>query len=115
MGLRRAAQEEAVGRPLPEVERISRGEVKHVAKLARLKITEPEADAYQKELNAVLEHFEALQELDTENVEPMSHVLEIKNVWREDEPRKSSKAESLMANAPNEESGYFKVPKILEG
>ena len=115
IGLRRAAQEDAVGRPLPEVERISRGEVKHVAKLARLKITDPEADAYQKELNAVLEHFEALQELDTENVEPMSHVLEMKNVWREDEPRKSSKAESLMANAPEEESGYFKVPKILEG
>jgi aspartyl-tRNA(Asn)/glutamyl-tRNA(Gln) amidotransferase subunit C len=41
--------------------------------------------------------------------------LEIKNVWREDEPRKSSQAESLMANAPKEESGYFKVPKILEG
>jgi aspartyl/glutamyl-tRNA(Asn/Gln) amidotransferase C subunit len=89
--------------------------VKHVARLARLKITDPEADAYQKELNAVLEHFEALQALDTENVEPMSHVLEIKNVWREDEPRKSSQAESLMANAPKEESGYFKVPKILEG
>ncbi|MGD9318460.1 MAG: aspartate--tRNA ligase [Desulfobacteraceae bacterium] len=115
IGLRGAAQEDAVGRPLAELERISIGEVKHVAKLARLKITDPEADAYQKELNAVLEHFEALQELDTENVEPMSHVLEMKNVWREDEPRKSSEAESLMANAPNEESSYFKVPKILEG
>jgi aspartyl/glutamyl-tRNA(Asn/Gln) amidotransferase C subunit len=89
--------------------------VKHVAKLARLKITDSEADAYQKELNAVLEHFETLQELDTENVEPMSHVLEIRNVWREDKPGKSKKAESLMENAPNKESGYFKVPKILEG
>jgi aspartyl-tRNA synthetase len=115
IGLRRTAQEDALGRPFAEVERISRGEVKHVAKLARLKITDPEADAYQKELNAVLQHFEALQELDTEDVEPMSHVLEIKNVWREDEPRKSSQAESLMANAPEEESRYFKVPKILEG
>ncbi|MGD8228538.1 MAG: aspartate--tRNA ligase [Desulfobacteraceae bacterium] len=115
IGMRGAAQEEAVGRPLQGLERISRGEVKHVAKLARLKITDSEADAYQKELNAVLEHFEALQELDTENVQPMSHVLEMKNVWREDEPRRSSKAKSLMANAPNEESGYFKVPKILEG
>jgi aspartyl-tRNA synthetase len=115
IGMRGAPLEDAVGRPTVEVERISRGEVKHVAKLARLKITDPEADAYQKELNAVLQHFEALQELDTENVEPMSHVLEMKNVWREDEPRKSSRAESLMANAPEEESGYFKVPKILEG
>jgi aspartyl-tRNA synthetase len=113
IGLRRPAQEDVAARAFVEPERISRGEVKHVAKLARLKITEPEADAYQKELNAVLEHFEALQELDTEDVEPMSHVLEIKNVWREDEPRKSEKPESLMANAPNKESGYFKVPKIL--
>ncbi len=111
--LRRSAQEDVAAHPFVESERISRGEVKHVAKLARLKITEPEADAYQKELNAVLEHFETLQELDTENVEPMSHVLEIKNVWREDEPRKPEKPESLMANAPEKESGYFKVPKIL--
>ncbi len=115
IGSRRPAQEDMVGRPLAESERISRGEVKHVAKLARLKITDPEADAYQKELNAVLEHFEALQELDTENVEPMSHVLEMKNVWREDKLSKPQKAESLMANAPVKESGYFKVPKILEG
>ena len=62
IGLRRPAQEDMVGRPLAEYERISRGEVKHVARLARLKITDPESDAYQKELNAVLEHFEALHE-----------------------------------------------------
>jgi aspartyl-tRNA synthetase len=115
IGLRRPAQEDGSRRAIAESERISRGEVKHVAKLARLKITDPQADAYQKELNAVLEHFETLQELDTENVEPMSHVLEIKNVWRDDKPSESKKSESLMANAPNKESGYFKVPKILEG
>jgi len=115
IGLRRPAQEDVARRAFAESERISRGEVKHVAKLARLKITDSEADSYQKELNAVLEHFETLQELDTENVEPMSHVLEIRNVWREDKPGKSKKAESLMENAPNKESGYFKVPKILEG
>ena len=86
-----------------------------MAKLARLKLADAEAESYQKELNAVLEHFETLQELDTESVEPMSHVLELKNVWREDKPNQTKKTDSLLANAPTEESGYFKVPKILEG
>jgi aspartyl-tRNA synthetase len=96
-------------------EKISLQEVKHVARLARLRITDAEAESYQKELNAVLEHFETLQELDTENVEPMSHVLEMKNVWREDRPGKAKKPDSLLENAPVKESDYFKVPKILEG
>ncbi|UCF56494.1 MAG: Asp-tRNA(Asn)/Glu-tRNA(Gln) amidotransferase subunit GatC, partial [Deltaproteobacteria bacterium] len=113
--LRRPAQEDVTGRALAESERISKGEVKHVAKLARLRIADSEADAYQKELNAVLEHFETLQELDTEEGVPMSHVLELKNVWREDKPSKSKKTDSLLANAPMEESHYFKVPKILKG
>jgi len=111
----RAAKEGVVRRPLAELERISKGEVKHVAKLARLKLVDAEAESYQKELNAVLEHFETLRELDTESVEPMSHVLELRNVWREDKPNQTMKTDSLLANAPMEESGYFKVPKILEG
>jgi len=96
-------------------ERISREEVAHVAKLARLRLSDEEARAFQKDLNAVLEHFATLQELDTDRVEPMSHVLEIKNVWREDTPGKSKEAEALLRNAPMKESGYFKVPRILEG
>jgi len=111
----RAAKKGVVGRPLAELERISKGEVVHVAKLARLKLADAEAESYQKELNAVLEHFETLQELDTESVEPMSHVLELRNVWREDKPNQTKKTDPLLANAPMEESGYFKVPKILEG
>ncbi|MEE9610755.1 MAG: Asp-tRNA(Asn)/Glu-tRNA(Gln) amidotransferase subunit GatC, partial [Desulfatiglandales bacterium] len=102
-----------LGEKEPQI--ISEREVRHVAKLARLRLTDPEADSYQKDLNAVLEHFETLQELDTKRVRPMSHVLEIKNVWREDKPRKLKKAESLLSNAPMKESDYFKVPKILEG
>ena len=98
---------------LSETERISEEEVKHVAKLARLSVTDAEAEAYQKELNAVLEHFETLQRLDTESVDPMSHVLELKNVWREDEPKESTKTDSLLSNAPDRESSYYKVPKIL--
>ncbi len=96
-------------------ERISEEEVRHVAKLARLKITKAEARTYQKELNAVLEHFATLQELDTEGIEPMSHVLDMKNVWRDDSPGKSKKTDSMLQNAPEKESAYFKVPRILEG
>lgn len=96
-------------------EKISLKDVRHVAKLARLRLSEAEARSYQKDLNAVLEHFETLQELDTKTVEPMSHVLELKNVWREDKPGKSKKTDALLSNAPMKESDYFKVPKILEG
>ena len=98
-----------------ESEKISLQEVKHVARLARLRITDAEAESYQKELNAVLKHFETLQELDTEKVQPMSHVLEMKNIWREDRPGRAKKSDALLENAPMKESGYFKVPKILEG
>lgn len=98
-----------------ESEKISLDEVKHVAKLARLRLTDSEARLYQKDLNAVLDHFAALQELDTERVLPMSHVLEIKNVWRDDKPGKPKKTEPLLSNAPMREKDYFKVPKILEG
>lgn len=114
-GSGRPSREDVAGRDLVEPERITRTQVKHVAKLARLKVTDAEADSYQKELNAVLEHFETLQQLNTEDVEPMSHVLELKNVWREDKPSQSKKTDSLLANAPMEESGYFRVPKILKG
>jgi aspartyl-tRNA synthetase len=114
-GFLKPTQEGVPGRGEKEPQIISEREVKHVAKLARLRLTDPEADSYQKDLNAVLEHFETLQELDTEMVRPMSHVLEIKNVWREDKPGKSEKAEPLLSNAPMKESEYFRVPKILEG
>ena len=63
----------------------------------------------------MLEHFETLQELNTENVQPMSHVLELKNVWREDEPGLSDNPSELLSNAPLREKDYFKVPRILEG
>ncbi len=94
---------------------ISEKDVRHVAKLARLKLTDQEARSYEKELSAVLKHFEALQELDTENVRPMSHILELSNIWREDRPSNLKEGDSLLTNAPMRESGYFRVPKILEG
>jgi aspartyl-tRNA synthetase len=96
-------------------EKISRTEVLHVARLARLRLSEAEVTQFQKNLNAVLDYAETLNDLDTTEVEPMSHVLEIKNVWREDRPQKKRTAKAVMLNAPAKEKNYFKVPKILEG
>ena len=86
-----------------------------MAKLARLKLSNAEVDSYREDLNAILEYVETLGELDTEKVEPMSHVLEIKNVWRDDKSGREKETEPLLENAPMREKDYFKVPKILEG
>jgi len=96
-------------------ERISMDKVHHVAKLARLTLSESEAVKYQKDLNSILTYVESLEELDTEGVIPMSHILDIKNVWRDDRPSKKKKTDDLLSNAPKREKDFFKVPKILEG
>ncbi|MBW1800325.1 MAG: aspartate--tRNA ligase [Deltaproteobacteria bacterium] len=112
---RKITKKKSQKKPRKETRTISEKEVRHVAKLARLKLSAPEVRSYQKDLNAVLGHFETLQELDTENVSPMSHVLDLNNVWREDETGTSKKPDDILANAPLKEDDYFKVPKILEG
>jgi aspartyl-tRNA synthetase len=94
---------------------ISRKDVEHVAKLARLKLRDEEVESYQKDLNSILEHFETLQELDTKDIQPMSHVLEMKNVWRNDLSSENRDRDDLLSNAPKRELDYYKVPKILEG
>ncbi len=109
-----STQEDITEHELKRPEKISRDEVAHVAKLARLKFDDSEAALYQKDLNSILGYFETLKELDTEKVRPMSHGLEGKNVWREDKPGKAKKTKPLVLNAPVSENGYFKVPKILE-
>jgi aspartyl-tRNA synthetase len=101
--------------PSPATKRITLDRVKHVAKLARLRMTEEDAVSYQKDLNDILAYVETLSELDTENVEPMSHVLEMRNVWREDKPGKSDKKDPILSNAPVREGDYYKVPRIIEG
>ncbi len=98
-----------------KTEKISREEVNHVAKLARLKLSDQETDFFQKDLNSILDYVETLKELDTDHVSPMSHVLNMDNVWREDRPEAFKETEPLLQNAPMKEKGYYKVPKILEG
>lgn len=93
---------------------ISIRDVEHVANLARLELTEEEKAKYARQLGAMLDYAQKLNELDTENVPPTSHVLPIVNVMREDEPRPSSPIENVMLNAPDEEDGQFRVPAVLE-
>ncbi len=87
-------------------------DVEHVAKLARLDITEEEKVKFSKQLGDVLKYVEQMNEVDTSNVEPLSHVVDFNNVMREDEIHYDCTKEQLMMNAPDEENGFFKVPKI---
>ena len=93
---------------------ISRDEVVHVAKLARLELTEDELERFAGQLNAILEAVGKVSELDLSDVEPTSHPLELVNVWRADEPVPSLTLEEAQANAPQTESGFFKVPPTNE-
>ncbi|MBO9131254.1 Asp-tRNA(Asn)/Glu-tRNA(Gln) amidotransferase subunit GatC [Bacillus sp. 165] len=94
--------------------RISVDTVKHVAHLARLAITEQEAEKLSKQLDAILMFAEQLNELDTENIEPTSHVLDMKNVMREDVAAKGLPIEEVLKNAPDHKEGQIRVPAILE-
>ncbi len=109
------AQSDVAEDNLSQQGRISRDKVKYVAKLARLKLSDSDVDLYRKDLNSILTYADTLQEQDTEKIDPMSHVLEIMNVWRDDKPGKNKERESLLSNAPLKEKNYYKVPKILEG
>jgi aspartyl-tRNA(Asn)/glutamyl-tRNA(Gln) amidotransferase subunit C len=94
--------------------RISKDQVKHVAHLARLAVTDEEAEMLTEQLDKIIGFAEELNELDTDNVEPTTHVLELKNVLREDEVRNSVSVDEAMRNAPAQKDGQFKVPNILE-
>ncbi|MGM7703499.1 Asp-tRNA(Asn)/Glu-tRNA(Gln) amidotransferase subunit GatC [Pseudalkalibacillus sp. Hm43] len=94
--------------------RISKEEVKHVAKLARLDMTDEEADMFTKQLDDIIGYAEQLNELDTENVEPTTHVLDMKNVLREDETKPWLNNEEALKNTPDKQNGLIKVPAVLE-
>ncbi len=89
---------------------ITREEVVHVAKLARLELTDDELERFAGQLDAILEAVGKVSELDLADVEPTLHPLELSNVWAEDEPRPSLSAEEALANAPDREHDAFRVP-----
>ena len=87
-------------------------DVEHVAKLARLELTEEEKEMFTHQLGGVLTHVEKMNEVDTTNVEPMNHPIDFTNVMREDVKIYENTREELMQNAPDIEGEFFKVPKI---
>lgn len=94
--------------------KITKQEVDHVAKLARLELSEQEQEKFTDQLSNILTYVEKLNELNTAGVEPTSHVLDIKNVMRDDVPAASLPQERALANAPDKAAGHYKVPKIIE-
>lgn len=91
---------------------ISIKDVEHVAKLARLALTDEEKEIYAKQLARIIENFNELKAVDTTGVEPMAHALPITNVMRADEVVASPGSEIMLKTAPAAENGYFRVPKI---
>ncbi len=89
---------------------ISRDEVLHVARLARLELSDAEVERFRQQLSAILEAVSKVQELDLTDVPPTSHPLDLVNVWREDEPRPSLPVEDALANAPKRRGDLFEVP-----
>jgi aspartyl-tRNA(Asn)/glutamyl-tRNA(Gln) amidotransferase subunit C len=89
-------------------------DIEKVARLARLQLSEEEKRVFQNQLDQILAHMEQLNRLDTSGVEPTSHAIPIHNAFREDETRASCPRDEVLTIAPDEEDGYFKVPRIIE-
>ena len=87
--------------------------VKHIAWLARVEMSEEEVASFVEQLNRILEYFQKLDEAQTEGVEPTFHVLDLVNVFREDEPLPPLSPEEVLKNAPKREGGFFKAPRMV--
>ncbi len=96
-----------------EARTIDLDEVRHIGKLARISLSDDEVVTLSRELGAILAYFDKLGELDTDNVEPMAHAVEIQNVLAEDVPGESLSTEQALANAPQRDGDFFSVPKVI--
>ena len=88
-------------------------DVEHIAKLAKLEFTEDEKVKFTEQFNEILSFMEKLNELDTSKVEPLSHVIELQNVFRDDVVKPSLSTEEALKNAPAKTEQFFKVPKVI--
>ena len=93
---------------------ITKEQVKHVADLARLTFSDDELVTFAKQMGEVIQYAERLNELDTEDVVPTTHVMDVRNVLREDEARPSMNREDVLKNAPASKDGQFEVPSVLD-
>jgi aspartyl-tRNA(Asn)/glutamyl-tRNA(Gln) amidotransferase subunit C len=94
--------------------KISKEEIEHIAVLARLSLSEEEKEIFGPQLSSVLDYMEKLNELDTRDIEPTSHVIALSNVMRDDAPRDSIPREDALMNAPSHTDKFYRVPKIIE-
>jgi len=94
---------------------LSRETVERVALLARLKLADGEIDDYVRKLGQILDYVEQLNEVNTDDVEPMVHAVELSNVFRDDVAQESLPRPMALANAPKSDGRYFLVPQILDG
>ncbi len=89
-------------------------DVRYVARLARLKLTPEEIKLLGRQLEDILSYIDKLKEVNIKNVQPTTHVLPLKNVFREDKIEPSSDCQEVLGNAPSKKEGFFKVPPILK-
>jgi len=94
--------------------RITKAEVRHVAALARLKLTDTEQDEMVEHFDKILTYVDKLGELDTDGVEPTAHAVEVSAPLREDRVTNQADADALLSNAPSRKTNFFRVPKIIE-
>lgn len=94
--------------------RVDPDTVRHIGRLARLKLSDAEVERFSTQLSAILDYFEQLNRIDTSAVEPTAHPLPVRNVFRDDHPTEPLGAERILANAPRSEAGCFALPKVLD-
>jgi aspartyl-tRNA(Asn)/glutamyl-tRNA(Gln) amidotransferase subunit C len=92
---------------------VTKKEVEKIAELAKLKFTDEELENFTHQMNDILQYMEKLNELNTENVQPLSHPVESVNVFRDDKLKNSIPTEEALKNAPLADEKYFKVPKVI--
>lgn len=93
---------------------VTRQDIQYIANLAKLSVSEQEAQELEKDLNTILGYMEQLNGVDTSDVPPLEHVLELEPVVRRDVPEAPLSHQQAMANAPDADSDYFRVPKVIE-
>jgi aspartyl-tRNA(Asn)/glutamyl-tRNA(Gln) amidotransferase subunit C len=93
---------------------LTREEVLHVARLARVGVTDADVEKFQQQLSSILDHFDVLRDLDTADVPPTTHTLPLENVMADDVPVASLSQDEVLGNAPQQQEGYLRVRAVLE-
>jgi aspartyl-tRNA(Asn)/glutamyl-tRNA(Gln) amidotransferase subunit C len=93
---------------------LTREEVLHVARLARVGVTDADVEKFQQQLSTIIEHFDVLSQMDTTDVPPTTHTLPLENVMGDDVPVQSLSQDDVLANAPQQQEGYLRVRAVLE-